>query len=437
MNHRVPNPLLTRRPPWIDRPRSDPRPGRGGHPRFRVLTVSSNKGGVGKTTLACNLAVYIRALHEDLPVLLLTLDDQPMPDRMFAFDNERHSETIVTGVRQGSLTDAIRLGQYGVHYVPSSAQVGELKSEIASLATLWRVLEHSDWHGLVIIDTKSDFEVLTQNAIAASDLALVLISDHASLGEARRVFELMDEWGRPRQRARVVLSLVDRRVKFREGDGRDILALLVDDIRRHGYPMFESFVSRSPSIEGLYTNPEERAYAILHRATKSLIHRQMHHLAEEVLSALEEIAPWTVAVEPDSAIRPVAPAASTAATPGLPDTTQPPAEDWGDRRGQLRRSYTKEVAAFRRIAPPIVSLRAHDISPEGIGIEPASELASSERVHIALPRPRGEPPLFLWARVVRSDETGARGLAFESATPVDRNRLEKLGDAPCLASIER
>ena len=142
-------------------------------------------------------------------------------------------------------------------------------------------------------------------------------------------------------------------------------------------------------------------------------------------------------VQPDSAIRPVAPAASTAATPGLPDATQPPAEDWGDRRGQLRRSYTKEVAAFRRIAPPIVSLRAHDISPEGIGIEPSSELASSERVHIALPRPRGEPPLFLWARVVRSDETGARGLAFEPATPFDRNRLEKLGDAPCPASIER
>ena len=84
-----------------------------------------------------------------------------------------------------------------------------------------------------------------------------------------------------------------------------------------------------------------------------------------------------------------------------------------------------------------LSLRAHDLSPEGIGIEPASELASGERVHIALPRPRGESPLFLWARVVRSDETGARGLAFESATPFDRNRLEKLGDAPCLASIER
>ena len=36
-----------------------------------VIAVCSNKGGVGKTTVATNLAIYLRALHEDLPVLLL------------------------------------------------------------------------------------------------------------------------------------------------------------------------------------------------------------------------------------------------------------------------------------------------------------------------------------------------------------------------------
>ncbi|MEE9606828.1 MAG: P-loop NTPase, partial [Myxococcota bacterium] len=37
---------------------------------FQVLTVTSNKGGVGKTTVASNLAVYLRALREELPVLV-------------------------------------------------------------------------------------------------------------------------------------------------------------------------------------------------------------------------------------------------------------------------------------------------------------------------------------------------------------------------------
>ena len=144
------NSLLTRR--FVVT--ADPRTG-SGRPRFRVLSISSNKGGVGKTTLACNLAIYLRALREDLPVLLLTFDDQPMPDRMFAIGDEQPSETIVTGFRQGSFEPAIRVGQYGVHYVPSSAQVGQLKSEITSQSALWQVLERTDWSGLVIIDTKS------------------------------------------------------------------------------------------------------------------------------------------------------------------------------------------------------------------------------------------------------------------------------------------
>ena len=49
---------------------------------------------------------------------------------------------------------------------------------------------------------------------------------------------------------------------------------------------FESFISRSPKIESLYTNPEGRAHSILHAAKQSIVHRQMHQLAEEVLRIL-------------------------------------------------------------------------------------------------------------------------------------------------------
>ncbi len=274
--------------------RGEPPPHRAwerGQRPFQVLTVTNNKGGIGKTTIATNLAVYVRGLREYLPILCMGFDDQPMPDRMFAFDADAPAEDVVSAMRAGTLAPAIRLGQYGVHYVPSNPHVSELKREIDDPFYLWAVLDQTDWRGLVIVDTKSDFEILTRNAIAASDLTVVVVQDQESLAQAQRVFDLLREWKWPPQRARILLSLVDLRIKYRSGEAQDVLGHLVSEIRRLGYPLFETFISRSPKIEALYTNPKGRALSILHGAKGSLIHRQMHHLADDVLTALEKLAP--------------------------------------------------------------------------------------------------------------------------------------------------
>jgi cellulose biosynthesis protein BcsQ len=137
----------------------------------------------------------------------------------------------------------------------------------------------------VIVDTKSDLEILTQNAIAASDLTISVVHDLASLQQAEKLFTLLDAWKLPRERARVLLSLVDRRIKYAAGE--DVLGFLISRIRALGFPLFETFLSRSHTIEALYTNPEGRAHSILHGAPNSLVHRQMRHLAQDVLQQLE------------------------------------------------------------------------------------------------------------------------------------------------------
>jgi cellulose biosynthesis protein BcsQ len=258
----------------------------GGDRPFRVITVTSNKGGVGKTTLASNLAVYLRALDETTPILIAGFDDQPALDRMFALEPGSSGPQITQALRGGNLAPAIRLGQYGVHYVPSGRDVAELKREISSPWYLQSVLLETGWRGLVVLDTKSDFEVLTRNAIAAADLTLVVVKDQASLLEAERVFELFREWRRPFDRARIVLSLVDLRISFRGSEAEDVLNLLLTEIRQRGLPLFDTFVSRSPKVESLYTNPERRALSILHGAPGTPVHRQMQRLAEDVLAAL-------------------------------------------------------------------------------------------------------------------------------------------------------
>lgn len=254
---------------------------------FQVLTVSSNKGGVGKTTLAANLAVYLRALREDLPVLIFGLDDQSMLDRMFAPDGVEPAETVASALRARSFASAIRPGRYDVHYVPSDPCVSAIRNEMDGVLRLQEALDRTGWQGLVIIDTKSDLDVLTRNAIAASDLTLVPVCDNASLREGEKVFDLLDRWTLPHQRARVVLSMLDLRIRYREGPA-SVHEFLRGEIRRRDLPSLESFLSSSPKVHALGTDPG-RAVSILDGAPGSLVHRQMRALAEEVLDLLGSV----------------------------------------------------------------------------------------------------------------------------------------------------
>jgi len=276
-------------PPLRGTPQADP-PTRD----YQVLTIANNKGGIGKTTLAVNLAVYIRALREDLPILLISLDDQSLPNRMFELDADPPGATVVSGMLEGSFASTIRRGQYGIEYVPSDPEVGALKRSIQSPLHLRSVLDQTGYKGLVIVDTKSDLEILTQNAIEASDLTIVPVADQESLLESEKIYELLDEWQRPHERASIALTLIDLRVRYGEGAHHDILSLLVSGIRERGFPLFECFISRSPKIQSLYTNPNGRIPPILQGAPASLIHRQMGQLTEEVLKSLDAMAPAVV-----------------------------------------------------------------------------------------------------------------------------------------------
>jgi cellulose biosynthesis protein BcsQ len=254
-------------------------------PTGPVIAVSSNKGGVGKTTLAANLAVYTRALREDLPVLVVGLDDQRTLDRMFALRGPAPGEANLKHAwAERSLARAIQLGEYGVHYVPSPPDVSLLKARAEDPLALARIIAQSEWPGLVILDTKSDLEALTQNAWHAAQRILLPVSDWASLEEAGKIFRTLERSGLGADRARIVFTLVDRRARA-EGSDAQLFGRLADEVRWRGWPRYETTLSRSPRVEGLNSG-SERPRAILHHARGTAIHAEMRELTLEVLRDL-------------------------------------------------------------------------------------------------------------------------------------------------------
>jgi len=212
-----------------------------------VITVVSNKGGVGKTTVATNLAITLRALHENLPIWLVTLDDQSVVERMFRIGDRGQSvRTLRDAFVQRSFDGCAELGEFGVHFVPAA----------------------------------SDLEALTRAALAACDLAILPVADRASLEEAQRAFELLAHHGGRSDRGRVLFTLVDRRTKL-DAEGRDLYERLSEEVETRGWLRFAAFLSRSPRVEALNSG-KRRPRSLLHEAKGTLVQKQLRELAEEV-----------------------------------------------------------------------------------------------------------------------------------------------------------
>jgi chromosome partitioning protein len=219
----------------------------------KIIAVANQKGGVGKTTTAVNLAACLAAVGRR--VLLFDLDPQANATSGLGLEKTEGASAYRVLLGDGSLLDKIKPTTFErLEAVPSEVDLCAADLELARLENhLLRVAESlkpvldSGRFDVVLIDCPPSLGILTLNAFAASDGLLVPLQCEyyalEGISMMNRVLAQLRETGvNPRlDILGVVMTMFDGRTKLANevvGEVRNLL----------GAKVFETVIPRSTKL---------------------------------------------------------------------------------------------------------------------------------------------------------------------------------------------
>ena len=236
-----------------------------------VITIANRKGGVGKTTTTLNLAYSLKELGKK--VLVMDLDPQANLTRCFDVENTENIKTIghllITEMEEEEsyLVEDYTKSYDEIDIIPSSVYLSAVETQMRIETGSERILseivnqakEHYDY---ILIDTSPSLNILTINALCASDSVLIVADTQlfaiVGIGELLKTIQKIKKRVNPKLKVQgILLTMCENRTNLSK-----TLTEQVEEMFQKKIKVFQTKIPKTVKVgEAIYSGQSIKKYA--------------------------------------------------------------------------------------------------------------------------------------------------------------------------------